>query len=80
MRSFIFALILTLSLAGCATMQLDDNATAQERRAALCSDAQMGYALSCSVLDGTGLSDAAGKYWQAYKAGASLALQTYCVE
>lgn len=71
----VAALLLT---AGCATLQLDDNATAQDRRAAHCADAQMGYALSCSILEGSGLSLAAGAYWIAYKAGASLALQTFC--
>jgi hypothetical protein len=76
----IAGLILVMGLlatASCSTMGLPTDATPVQKRAAMCSDAQMGFALSQAMLEGTLAPDAL-KYWVAYKAGAALALQTYC--
>jgi hypothetical protein len=73
----ILLIISMLVMAGCSTMGLSTTATVAEKRAALCQDAQMGFALSQAMLEGV-LAPEAMKYWVAYKAGASLALQTYC--
>jgi hypothetical protein len=65
------------ALTGCSTTQLPAGATAAEKRAALCSDAQMGYTLSTSMIESATTVEA-NKYWQLYKVGAAMALQTYC--
>lgn len=74
-------LAILATLAGCATTSLitsTDNATMEQQRAALCSDAQFALALA-DVMMAEVDTDAAGDYWTAYRAGAALALKTYCL-
>ena len=65
---------------GCSTIAAykDTNATAATKKAALCSDAQMGYTMSMAMLDNKSMTQAESVYWNAYKVGASLALTIYC--
>jgi hypothetical protein len=76
--ALLAAILLILMIAGCSTMQLSQDATAAQKKAALCSDAQMGYALSSSIMATQSMTPEQAKYWAAYQTGAALALQTYC--
>jgi hypothetical protein len=58
-------------------MALGPEATQAERRAAQCKDAQTAYLLSVAMLEGL-IPPPNKAYWEAYKAGAMIGLQTYC--
>lgn len=69
-KHILVILALALALAGCAT----DKATN-------CRNAQFGYTLSVAMLEQVAtMSPQLAAYWAAYKVGAQLALQTYCLE
>jgi hypothetical protein len=70
MRKLVRLILLAalISVSACAT----DKAT-------LCQNAQFGFTLSLAMLDKP-LTEQANVYWTAYKAGAQLALETYCVK
>lgn len=73
------ALVIILSYA-CTTMSLPNNSTPEAKRQAMCQDAQFAYNLSVVMLE-QHLSTAQTKaYWESYKAGAALAIQTYCTD
>jgi hypothetical protein len=74
------AVIAAIAMVGCATVGLDSAATAEQKRAAICQDAQTAYALSVVTIESTSATMApqAAAYWIAYKAGAELAIKTYC--
>jgi hypothetical protein len=65
-------------LFGCATANLPQNATLDQRNAALCKDAQFGVTLATAMLNDTPTPEYS-IYWQKYLKGASLAMQTYCL-
>jgi hypothetical protein len=79
MKRAIAIAAIVLMLTGCATTQLSSGATAAEKKAVMCSDAQMGYALSQAMLSQFVTSPEALKYWTAYKVGAELALKQNCM-
>ena len=79
MRYLVVMFVVLSILSGCSTATLPANSTPEAKKAALCSDAQMGYALSMVMLDSELTTDG-NKYWIAYKAGAALTLKTYCVQ
>jgi hypothetical protein len=79
MRYLMVLFVVFITLSGCATANLPADATPEAKRVALCSDAQMGYALSMVMLDSKLTTDE-NVYWVVYKNGASLALKTYCVK
>jgi hypothetical protein len=64
----VLAIVALVSLTGCAS-----------DKAAMCKNAQFGYTLSVAMLDKP-MTEQAAAYWAAYKVGAQLALQTYCME
>jgi hypothetical protein len=72
------AIIAMFALGACATAQLPATATPEAKKIAACQDAQMGYALSQAMLSQFVASPDALKYWTSYKAGAELALASYC--
>jgi hypothetical protein len=73
-------LLLAICTQSCATLGLDSNATAEQKRSAICQDAQTAYALSVVTIEtaATAMTPQAAAYWIAYKAGAALAIKTYC--
>ena len=77
--TLIILAFVVVALTGCATTQLPSGATAAEKKAAMCSDAQMGYALSQAMLGQFVTSPEAQKYWIAYRVGAELALKLNCM-
>jgi PBP1b-binding outer membrane lipoprotein LpoB len=74
-------LILALTLSGCATLQLGDNATSAEKKAALCLDAQSGMAMADAALAAIPEAGASEYvlYWNAFRAGALIGINSYCV-
>ena len=81
MKRFAVILAIVAFLAtGCSTIAAykNPNATAAEKKAALCSNAQMGYAYSTAVMNTESMTPAQALYWDAYKSGAALALKLYC--
>jgi hypothetical protein len=72
-------LLLAICTQSCATLGLGDNATAEQKRAAICQDAQTAYALSVVMIETVQAGTEASKYWLAYKVGSALAIQTYCM-
>jgi len=62
----------------CSTLALNRDSTPAERKAAICKDAAMGYALSVSCLEGSVKDSDHAKYWTAYKLGVESAMVAYC--
>lgn len=78
---FIAALLVSgWILAGCATSQLADDATALEKKAAMCADAKAGIAMADAALADPKLigNEDATRYWMAFRAGAVVAISIYC--
>jgi hypothetical protein len=74
------AFAILLGLHGCATATLPQGSTPDQVNAAMCADAQMGYAVSSAWLETVKNPNAAeNNYWTAYRAAAAVALQTYCL-
>jgi hypothetical protein len=71
-------LVLALFVSACATANLPDNATPEERRAALCMDAQTGLAMAEAALAGH-LSSEERAYWRSFRRGAMIGINTYCL-
>lgn len=76
--SIVCVLLLSLLLVGCATANLPSNPTPEQRNEALCRDARIAYNLSIVMLEKNVISPQARAYWEAYKAGAALAIESYC--
>ena len=78
LRRMAAILFLSGVLCGCASMSLSDNATDAERRAAMCLDARSGLAMADAALAGAQVNTAECRYWMAFRAGAQIAISTYC--
>lgn len=76
---YVFMLIWCMSLASsCSVLRLNRQSTPAERKAAICQDAAVGYALSVNCLDKVMEGSEGAKYWTAYKIGTESALAIYC--
>lgn len=78
LKSLMLFLAIPVCLTGCATMNLPDDATPAEQRAALCADGQIGLAMADAALAKVGLSADEIQYWTAFRAGAQIAVDGYC--
>ena len=77
----IFCLTLIITCFGCASLQLGEDATATEKKAAACLDAQTGLSMADAALatvPQVGASEYV-LYWQAFRAGALIGINSYCV-
>ena len=71
------AVLLCVTLCGCATANLTSNATPAEKKAAMCADARQGLAIAEIGLE-TAASPAQRAYWQKYLTGVLAAIELYC--
>lgn len=77
-RKAMLVVLMSVCLAGCASMSLSDNATDAERRAAMCMDARAGLAMADAALAAAQVDSSACGYWMAFRSGAQIAISTYC--
>lgn len=83
MRKAIIGLaICVMAISGCATIGTlqDENATAAEKKAALCKDATDGYNLAETMLKDPVVINQpeASAYWNTYKVGVNLVISANC--
>ncbi|MCE5334111.1 MAG: hypothetical protein LLG06_05935 [Desulfobacteraceae bacterium] len=75
----VLAVILTM-LSACATYQVskDPTATAADKKAALCMDAQNSLAMADAGLSAAQPGSDAARYWTAFRNGAQIGINAYC--
>lgn len=79
MKKILIVIALCIALAGCATMSLESTSTAEQKRAALCQDAQTAKLLADSFLaTKTVMTDQERVYWALYSTSSAVLITQYC--
>lgn len=78
MKRLIAILAIVGMLTGCASLGLNEGATSAEKKAAYCADAKVAIATAEAALATVVIGSQEQAYWLAFKAGAQVAITTYC--